>query len=207
MTKTNSSILRPGHKDNLPTAGLIFRVQNQVMNARPETIYSALAFLYDLRGDRLATSDEYQTLLNDASHARELLYHLAGEAGSVELLYGFFSGRNVETISPSELESDEQWEERQAAIQRRERMTVEVDLIDQPEPEPPLAVLDSAALEALGYTPEVIDAMMPADEREPDIDDSVRFCPECETPNQFGEVCDRCRREIQLGGWAGLEVD
>lgn len=151
MTKTDSSILRPGQKDNLPTAGLIFRVQNQVMNARPEIIYSALGFLHDLRGDRLATSDEYQTLLNDASHARELLYHLAGEAGSVELLYGFFSGRNVETDSPSDLANE------------------------YPEP--------------------------------PDVDDSVRFCPECETPNQFGEVCNRCRREIQEEGRTDLEVD
>lgn len=35
---------------------------------------------------------------------------------------------------------------------------------------------------------------------EPDIDDSVKACPECETPNQFGEVCARCRREIQDEG-------
>jgi hypothetical protein len=33
---------------------------------------------------------------------------------------------------------------------------------------------------------------------EPDVDDSVRFCPECETPNQFGELCDRCQREIEM---------
>jgi hypothetical protein len=33
---------------------------------------------------------------------------------------------------------------------------------------------------------------------EPDIDDSVRFCPECETPNQFGELCGRCQREIEI---------
>ncbi len=31
----------------------------------------------------------------------------------------------------------------------------------------------------------------------PDIDDSVRFCPECETPNQFGELCEHCQREIE----------
>lgn len=42
---------------------------------------------------------------------------------------------------------------------------------------------------------------------EPDMDDSVRFCPQCETPNQFGEVCDRCRREIQDEGRTDLEVD
>lgn len=34
----------------------------------------------------------------------------------------------------------------------------------------------------------------------PDIDDSVHFCPECETPNQFGELCGRCRREIDAEG-------
>jgi hypothetical protein len=31
--------------------------------------------------------------------------------------------------------------------------------------------------------------------REPEIDDTVHCCPECEAPNQFGELCDRCRRE------------
>lgn len=35
-------------------------------------------------------------------------------------------------------------------------------------------------------------------EEEPDVDDSVRFCPECETPNQFGELCGRCQREIEM---------
>lgn len=30
---------------------------------------------------------------------------------------------------------------------------------------------------------------------EPEIDDAVRFCPECETPNQFGELCARCKDE------------
>jgi hypothetical protein len=34
----------------------------------------------------------------------------------------------------------------------------------------------------------------------PDVDDSVNFCPECETPNQFGELCTRCRREIEAEG-------
>lgn len=33
---------------------------------------------------------------------------------------------------------------------------------------------------------------------EPDVDDSVCFCPECETPNQFGELCGRCQREIEM---------
>lgn len=30
--------------------------------------------------------------------------------------------------------------------------------------------------------------------QEPEIDDTVRFCPECETPNQFGELCERCKQ-------------
>jgi hypothetical protein len=30
---------------------------------------------------------------------------------------------------------------------------------------------------------------------EPSIDDSVLFCPDCETPNQFGELCPRCERD------------
>lgn len=30
---------------------------------------------------------------------------------------------------------------------------------------------------------------------EPEIDDSVRCCPDCERPNQFGEVCSSCLRE------------
>lgn len=34
--------------------------------------------------------------------------------------------------------------------------------------------------------------------QEPDVDDSVRFCLECETPNQFGELCGRCQREIEM---------
>jgi hypothetical protein len=29
--------------------------------------------------------------------------------------------------------------------------------------------------------------------QEPEIDDSVHCCPDCERPNQFGEVCDSCR--------------
>lgn len=27
------------------------------------------------------------------------------------------------------------------------------------------------------------------------IDDGHKRCPECERPNQFGELCDSCRRE------------
>lgn len=32
---------------------------------------------------------------------------------------------------------------------------------------------------------------------EPEINDEVKFCPECEKPNQFGELCERCRNEIE----------
>ena len=35
----------------------------------------------------------------------------------------------------------------------------------------------------------------PETERPDEVDDSVKFCPECETPNQFGELCSRCRNE------------
>jgi hypothetical protein len=30
---------------------------------------------------------------------------------------------------------------------------------------------------------------------EPDVDDSVNACPECEKPNQFGELCPGCEQE------------
>lgn len=30
---------------------------------------------------------------------------------------------------------------------------------------------------------------------EPDHDDTVYFCPDCERPNQFGEICPSCQRE------------
>jgi hypothetical protein len=36
------------------------------------------------------------------------------------------------------------------------------------------------------------------EDQEPEIDDSAKFCPECETPNQFGELCNRCREAIQV---------
>jgi hypothetical protein len=32
-------------------------------------------------------------------------------------------------------------------------------------------------------------------EEAPDIDDSVKCCPDCEGPNQFGELCVTCARE------------
>jgi hypothetical protein len=38
----------------------------------------------------------------------------------------------------------------------------------------------------------------PDDEPSSDaFDDTVYFCPECETPNQFGELCPRCQAEIE----------
>jgi len=30
---------------------------------------------------------------------------------------------------------------------------------------------------------------------EPDHDDTVHCCPDCERPNQFGELCPSCERE------------
>ena len=30
-------------------------------------------------------------------------------------------------------------------------------------------------------------------------DDGPKRCPECETPNQFGQLCARCRREEAEG--------
>lgn len=40
-------------------------------------------------------------------------------------------------------------------------------------------------------------------EPEPDHDDSVRFCPNCERPNQFGELCAACERDEQEAIAAG----
>ncbi len=34
---------------------------------------------------------------------------------------------------------------------------------------------------------------------EPEHDDSVKCCPDCERPNQFGELCGECERERQVG--------
>jgi predicted amidophosphoribosyltransferase len=32
---------------------------------------------------------------------------------------------------------------------------------------------------------------------EPSHDDSVKFCPNCEQPNQFGQLCAECERDEQ----------
>lgn len=34
-----------------------------------------------------------------------------------------------------------------------------------------------------------------SEEEEPAIDDTVRCCPDCERPNQFGELCPSCVRD------------
>lgn len=34
---------------------------------------------------------------------------------------------------------------------------------------------------------------------EPDHDDTVHFCPDCERPTQFGELCSACEHERQVG--------
>jgi hypothetical protein len=34
---------------------------------------------------------------------------------------------------------------------------------------------------------------------EPDHDDSVKCCPDCDRPNQFGELCAECQREREIG--------
>jgi len=30
------------------------------------------------------------------------------------------------------------------------------------------------------------------EDMDPDVDDSVKYCPDCERPNQFGELCQSC---------------
>lgn len=30
-----------------------------------------------------------------------------------------------------------------------------------------------------------------------ELEDDLQFCPECETPNQFGEMCHRCTVDLQ----------
>lgn len=44
------------------------------------------------------------------------------------------------------------------------------------------------------WTPDEIDDC-PYDE--PSMDDEVLCCPDCERPNQFGELCAACRRGLQ----------
>jgi len=37
-------------------------------------------------------------------------------------------------------------------------------------------------------------------DEEPVIDDSVKYCPDCERPNQFGELCASCLEDRRLEG-------
>lgn len=37
-------------------------------------------------------------------------------------------------------------------------------------------------------------------EPEPDQNDEVKCCPNCEKPNQFGELCFACQREMEMEG-------
>jgi hypothetical protein len=45
-----------------------------------------------------------------------------------------------------------------------------------------------------------VDSQAPQLDEEPDIDDAVHCCPDCERPNQFGELCESCRsdREAEI---------
>ena len=36
--------------------------------------------------------------------------------------------------------------------------------------------------------------------------DTVKYCPECETPNQFGELCSSCSQDIALEEAEGFEA-
>lgn len=55
------------------------------------------------------------------------------------------------------------------------------------------------AIEALRKAQARIDSVIYADDQEPDHDDTVRCCPDCERPNQFGEICPDCQRERETG--------
>ena len=41
--------------------------------------------------------------------------------------------------------------------------------------------------------------LFPEDLEEPPIDDAVKCCPDCERPNQFGELCPECLRGRGFG--------
>jgi len=41
----------------------------------------------------------------------------------------------------------------------------------------------------------------------PDIDDTVKSCPQCDTPNQFGELCNECRRYEEYDAMAARKED
>lgn len=81
----------------------VLQAQNQIMNVSKEEVYRLVNYLYLLQGDRFATGDEYQTMLNDANHARETVYQMA-QHGDASVIHAFLSGQNVETVTPSDRE-------------------------------------------------------------------------------------------------------
>lgn len=46
-----------------------------------------------------------------------------------------------------------------------------------------------------GRPEECLEHSQEAADIEPDVDDSVKYCPDCERPNQFGELCRDCQNE------------
>lgn len=58
----------------------------------------------------------------------------------------------------------------------------------------------TALMRAVSELPPALRLQMMGEEEEPTIDDSVKCCPDCETPNQFGELCARCIRDRELEG-------
>lgn len=90
MTTKNLRTSQPEFK-----AELSARAESQVTNAPIETIYAAIRFLYDLRGNSFATDSEYETMLNDSVYARETLFGLVSYGTYIELLHGFLSGRSI----------------------------------------------------------------------------------------------------------------
>ena len=50
-------------------------------------------------------------------------------------------------------------------------------------------------IEAANALEDVLDAQRP----EPAVDDGGKACPECDRPNQFGEVCSTCEAERVSG--------
>jgi len=62
--------------------------------------------------------------------------------------------------------------------QRLDALTFALDKILAPSPRAQ-AIIDEQTLDT-----------------EPGVDDTVRYCPNCEKPNQFGELCGVCARAI-----------
>lgn len=42
------------------------------------------------------------------------------------------------------------------------------------------------------------DDVQPVEDCDPDFDDTVKCCPDCERPNQFGEICPSCEHDRRL---------